>query len=43
MPLWAGSLTGAVAGLVYLFWSWVLPKLKIDDPLDAFAGAQMSQ
>ena len=32
---WAGLVIGIVAGWVYLFWSWLLIKLKIDDAVDA--------
>ena len=35
---WAGFVIGLVAGLVFMTWSFMLEKLKIDDPLDAVAG-----
>ena len=35
---WAACAIGVIAGLTYLFWSWAVLKMKIDDPLDAFSG-----
>ena len=35
---WAGFVIGLIAGLVYMVWSFVIVKFKIDDPLDAVAG-----
>ena len=32
---WVAASLGSIAGLVYLFCSYLLVKLKIDDPLDA--------
>ncbi|VDL81520.1 unnamed protein product [Nippostrongylus brasiliensis] len=37
MEPWASSFTGIGAGLIYLGLSHLMIKLKIDDPLDAFA------
>ncbi|CAB3980674.1 ammonium transporter 1 [Paramuricea clavata] len=34
---WAGFVIGLVAGLVFMTWSYLIEKLKIDDPLDAVA------
>lgn len=39
---WAAFVTGFVAGLVYMIWSVVLEKIKVDDPLDAVAGITFS-
>ncbi len=38
MYMWGAAVVGVLAGLSYLFWSWLMVKMKIDDPLDAFAG-----
>jgi Amt family ammonium transporter len=35
---WAGFVIGLVAGVVFMTWSYLIEKLKIDDPLDAVAG-----
>ena len=35
---WAAFVIGLVAGLVFMLWSFLIEKLKIDDPLDAVAG-----
>ena len=35
---WAGFVIGLVAGLVFMIWTFLIEKLKIDDPLDAVAG-----
>ena len=35
---WGAALTGLVAGFAFKFWSWLLVKIKVDDPLDAVAG-----
>lgn len=35
---WAGFVIGLVAGLVFMLWSFMIEKLRIDDPLDAVAG-----
>jgi Amt family ammonium transporter len=32
---WAAVLTGAIAGLLYMFGSWFLIKLRLDDAVDA--------
>eukprot|EP01135_Chromosphaera_perkinsii_P002774 Nk52_evm142s226 gene=Nk52_evmTU142s226 len=32
---WAGFVIGAIAGAVYMVWSWVLLRFKIDDVIDA--------
>ncbi|XP_038072393.1 putative ammonium transporter 1 [Patiria miniata] len=34
---WGAAIVGIVSGAVYVFWSWLVCKLKIDDPLDAVA------
>ena len=34
----AAFITGLFAGMVFMLWSFVLEKLKVDDPLDAVAG-----
>lgn len=40
---WAGFVIGLVAGLVFMIWSFLIAKLKIDDPLDAVAGISVFQ
>ena len=40
---WAGFVIGLVAGLVFMIWSFLIAKLKIDDPLDAVAGINTFQ
>ena len=35
---WAGFVIGLIAGLVFMVWSFLIAKMKIDDPLDAVAG-----
>lgn len=37
LDTWAAAVVGLVAGITYICWSALLPYLKIDDPLDAFA------
>ena len=32
---------GVIAGFVFMTWSFVMEKMKIDDPLDAVAGTIM--
>ncbi|XP_028414397.1 putative ammonium transporter 1 [Dendronephthya gigantea] len=34
---WAGFVIGLVAGVVFMAWSFLIEKMKIDDPLDAVA------
>ncbi|XP_046841793.1 putative ammonium transporter 1 [Xenia sp. Carnegie-2017] len=34
---YAAFITGLIAGMVFMLWSFVLEKLKVDDPLDAVA------
>ncbi|XP_013379842.1 putative ammonium transporter 1 isoform X2 [Lingula anatina] len=36
MP-WGACIVGVIAGITYLFWSWAVQAMKIDDPLDAVA------
>jgi len=33
-----GFLTGILGGLSYMVFTWLVLKLKVDDPLDATAG-----
>ena len=35
---WAGFVIGSFAGVVFMVWSFMMEKLRIDDPLDAVAG-----
>ena len=35
---WAAFVIGSFAGIVYMTWSYLMEKIKIDDPLDAVAG-----
>lgn len=34
---WAAFVIGVIAGAVYLLWSWITVKLRIDDPVEAVA------
>ncbi|XP_070551457.1 putative ammonium transporter 1 isoform X1 [Ptychodera flava] len=34
---WGACAIGVIAGFTYIFWSWVILKVGIDDPLDAVA------
>ncbi|XP_022082672.1 putative ammonium transporter 1 [Acanthaster planci] len=34
---WGAAVVGIVSGAVYVLWSWLVCKLRIDDPLDAVA------
>lgn len=40
---WAGFVIGLIAGLVFMVWSFLIVKFKIDDPLDAVAGMTIFQ
>ena len=35
---WAAFVIGSFGGVVYMTWSYLIVKMKIDDPLDAVAG-----
>ena len=35
---WGALVIGVLSGFTYLFWSWMVIKLKVDDPIDAVAG-----
>ncbi|KAJ8305891.1 hypothetical protein KUTeg_016436 [Tegillarca granosa] len=37
MHPWGAAVLGIIASIVYTFYSWLMAKLKIDDPLDAVA------
>ena len=37
---WAAVLIGAIAGLLYIFGSWLMIKLRLDDAVDAIPGEQ---
>ncbi len=38
IPAWSAAIIGAIGGGAYIFWSWFTIKIKVDDPLDSFAG-----
>ena len=40
---WAGFVIGLVAGLVFMIWSFLIAKFRVDDPLDAVAGINIFQ
>lgn len=35
---WAAFIIGLIAGIVYMIWSYLIERVKIDDPLDSVAG-----
>ena len=35
---WGACIVGTIAGIAYHLWSFIVRKLKVDDPLDAVAG-----
>nr|WIW57977.1 putative ammonium transporter 1 isoform X2 [Sinonovacula constricta] len=37
MYSWGACIVGSVAGIVFNFYSWIMPKIGVDDPLDAVA------
>ncbi|XP_071482618.1 putative ammonium transporter 1 [Diadema antillarum] len=37
IPTWSALIIGCIASLTYLAWSWLVLKLRIDDPVDAVA------
>jgi ammonium transporter, Amt family len=39
---WAAMLIGSTAGLLYIFGSWALLKLKLDDAVDAIPGEELT-
>ena len=38
---WAAAVIGVIAAVAYHFWSCMMLKMKIDDPLDAVAGENL--
>lgn len=38
MYTWGAFVTGLIGGVVYMLISWLVVKLRVDDPLDATAG-----
>ena len=35
---WGAAILGFIAAIVFKFMSWLMQKIKVDDPLDAVAG-----
>jgi ammonia channel protein AmtB len=35
---WGAFVVGVIAGLQFSFWVQILTKLRVDDPMDTFAG-----
>ena len=38
---WAAVLIGAIAGILYIFGSWALVRMKLDDAVDAIPGESL--